>query len=168
VNGGAFALTYTAVNGAQRLSQLTDAGGAATKLLYNAGGQIAQITDPSGTLYKYLYNTTGQLYQVVNGASGVTTTYTYYPTSKQLKTVATSDGQQTALGYDLVGRLTSIGQSGNVTTSTTISYGLATLSSACNLTTDIGETTVTGGLDNESRTYCYNAAGQVTNAPPKD
>lgn len=172
-NGGDFSTSFTSEgssNPERLLTGITDPGNTTTTLSYNpapvGAGMffLSQVTDPSGNTYGYQYDSTGLLQTVTNSATGVSTTITYQPGTDQPTQISLSDGHVTKIGYDSQSRINSIEQidpSSSSDVTTTVAYGAPTDSSCTS--SDVGETTVTGGQDDENQVYCYDANGNVTN-----
>jgi YD repeat-containing protein len=169
-NGGRFLPSYTTINGAQRLASIQDPGGTTTTTKYNGDATLAEVVTPAGEHFYYEYVAAGEpgvrlLAKVTNATTGITTTIAYSTSTWLPSEITLPDGHITRLTYDWANRIAAIEQvdAGTPPSDVTTTITYAPPSSTSCEPADIGQTTVGGGQDEGEQTYCYNAAGQVTN-----
>jgi YD repeat-containing protein len=108
-NGSATTYVYAALN--RKLSE-TDANGQTTRYQYNNQNLITVLTDGRGNHTTYDYNDFGELTQKFSPDSGASTFI--YNEAGQKVSATRADGTELTFGYDVLNRLTTTSNQGNV------------------------------------------------------
>lgn len=134
------------------LQSITDTQGRTTSISYDPNtNQISQITDPAGRTSSYTYDSFTSELLTATDPAGKVTQFTYSSTYPYpLTQITDPNGNSTTFAYDTTGRLTSLSQVLNSTTSDTTSFAY-----------NSGNTVVTDP-NGHATTYAYDIFGRGT------